>query len=462
MKLDWRQGIINVAIMGIEGCWLYALLAIINQQGTGGRLSIPGLLLLYPAAFVLNTVLRRMLRWQILIYIVNVLTMGAGILLMVKVLLHSSSGLVDPEWLLSIPRALGGILNGLEPEFLVVFGGVFLWWLGWRLARLRVTFGITVTEFQFGLAMLLITFFAISQFGIKTINAAPIALSFFFFALTGTALTHAREGAGWTKSLHTRQWYVLLLLTIGFVLVVGLLVGSLINTDLLRLALIPLKWIWAMIVKAVDWFINLFPEPEPAAVPLPDTLMAPKQAAGEDGFQLFYMSETVRRVLHLVWSIGWGILIFLALWRISSQLFSWFRHKMGVTPGAKVEPLHGAFRADILSLFRYIIAKLLGLRFPFNLRRRMSGGSSEPGSVRYIYRQLLLWAKKRGYPRAAFQTPYEYLHILEGFFPAIRGDLQYITEVYVGARYGRSSVSEEELHKLRDSWQRITENSLKL
>jgi hypothetical protein len=62
MKLDWRRGILYVTIMGMESCWLYALIALLNKQVAGGHLSTLGLLLLYPLAFGFNKLIQQ-LRW---------------------------------------------------------------------------------------------------------------------------------------------------------------------------------------------------------------------------------------------------------------------------------------------------------------------------------------------------------------------------------------------------------------
>jgi len=54
MKPDWRQIILYVTVMGTEGCWLYALVAMLNEKIASGCLSVLGLLLLYLASFGFN------------------------------------------------------------------------------------------------------------------------------------------------------------------------------------------------------------------------------------------------------------------------------------------------------------------------------------------------------------------------------------------------------------------------
>ena len=62
MKPDWRQIVLYVTAIGTEGCWLYAIVAMLNEQVADGQLSVPGLLLLYLASFGFNLMLR-WLRW---------------------------------------------------------------------------------------------------------------------------------------------------------------------------------------------------------------------------------------------------------------------------------------------------------------------------------------------------------------------------------------------------------------
>ena len=138
MKLNWRQGVLYITIMGMEWGWLYALLFLLNEQLADGRLSIIGLWLLYPLAFIFNRLLPRR-RWSnIYLYPINCLALVIGILLVVKIQLYSGLGLSDPTWLLALLKALSRVVHTIEPEVLIVVGGIILWWLGWRLSRLRV------------------------------------------------------------------------------------------------------------------------------------------------------------------------------------------------------------------------------------------------------------------------------------------------------------------------------------
>lgn len=460
MKLDWRQGILYVTIMGVEYCWLYALLVLLNNQVADGHLSILGLLLLYPLAFIFNMLLER-LRWpNPYLRSISWLAWVVGMLLIVKIQLFGGAVLSAPAWLLAVPRAVAEVIYTFKPELLILVSTAVLWWLGRRLVHLRVNFPTLVSEFQFGLVILLITFFVASQLGVDLAHPVYLAMFFFLFALLGMALAHSRDGVGWLTGSHQGLWSGLLLAGVGLILILGLLIGSAMTPDFLQLILIPFKWVGSMIWKGIAFLMSLFPEPEP--VELPPGMVMPEMSPMEpDEFKLWIMPESVRSGLRLGWNVMMLGLMLVFLWRVSSQIFGWLRRKLASMAGAEFEPLPGAFRADLLGLLRHIMFKLLGLRLLFWWRKKPEPLSSETASVRQIYRQLLRWAARGGWPRHLSQTPHEYLHTLESLLPVAQQELRFITEQYVSARYSPSSPTEKGLYQLGQSWYRLRRNRLR-
>ena len=123
--------------------------------------------------------------------------------------------------------------------------------------------------------------------------------------------------------------------------------------------------------------------------------------------------------------------------------------------GAEYESLPGAFRADLLGLFKNILFKLLDLKRLVRHRARVETAPPEIASVLQIYRQFLRWATGAGRPRQIAQTPHEYLNELSGLLPEAEGDLGLITEQYVRARYGALLLTEDELQQLKQSWYNV-------
>jgi len=459
MKLDWHQGILYVTILGMEGCMLYALITLLNEQVADARLFILGLLLLYPAAFGFNKIIQR-LRWHKgWLYTISWLVWAGAMLLMVKVQLFNDSGFSDPAWLHAVPQAMAQLPYTFEPALLILVSSILLWWLGLRLAYLKVNFAISVSEFQFGLVILLIILFVASQLNATLADSVPTMIAFFVFALLGMSITHAQEGTSWLSGLGQGHWSGLLALSISLIIIVGLLISSVVTPDFLQLFLNVLKWIWEGILKIIAFLASLFPQSEPGEPP--PAMPAMPETEPSQGFQMWTIPEPLRSNLRLGWMIMIMSIIFLALWRTLSQVFSWLRHRLAGMAGAELEPLPGSFKADFLNWLKRIILKLLRVKLPSQLARKSKSLLSELTPVRQTYRQLLHWAATAGFPRSTSQTPHEYLSMLADLLPEAEGDLDFITQQYVRARYGTSLPTEAELYQLRDSWYKVRQNRLK-
>ena len=458
MKRDWRHGILYVTTIGMGGCWLYALMALLNKQVADGGLSIIGILLLYPLAFVFNTLLQWLGWHRVCTRSISWLAWVVGMLLIVKVQLFSNSAISDTTWLLAVPQAIAEVIYTFKPELLILLSTGVIWWLGRRLSYLKVNFASLVSEFQFGLFMLAIVLLVTSLLGVNLGNSVFTALGFFFFALLGISVAHALEGTSWLSGLYQGQWSGLLLVSISLILILGLLVSLVVTPDLLQLFLMAVKWLWGLIMKVIVLLVSLFPAPEPAE--LPPAMPMPAMEPSEE-FKLWTMPESVRSGLRIGWIVMVSGLVLFALWRVSSDIFGWLRRRLAGMAGAEFEPLPGAFRADFLGLLRRILLRLLRLKPPFRLVGRMGPVVPEIASVRQIYRQFLRWATAGGHPRHISQTPHEYLYGLLYLLPEVHDDLDLITQQYVRTRYGAALPTEYELNQLSQSWHRVRQYRLK-
>ena len=457
MKPNWRQAILYITTAGIEACWLYILFIMLNGLVADGGLSVTGLLLIYPVAFGFN-VLLRWLKWhKVFQYSTNTLLWVIGMLLMIKFQLFSYLPLSDTAWLLALPQAIANIFNEFEPELLILLSSAAIWWLGRRLAYTRINFSTSVTEFQFGLGILLIVLFIASELKVQLVNSIPIVLGFFLFALLGISIAHAQEEKSWLTELRQGHWLGILLICICLILILGLVIGSVITPDLIQQIWSGIKWLLSMIERAIMFLLNLLPQPDmPEEIPSDWEEPAFEPPEGSGGFTI---PGQVTSVFRLVWNILVVGLTFLFLWRASAQIFGWLRRKLAHTSGAEVESLHGAFKADLLNLLRRILLKLLSFKLPFRWGKKPE--PQEITSVRQLYRRLLHWAATHGWPRPTYQTPYEYLYALEKALPESGEALHRITQHYVSARYGLSPPSEEELRQLRQSWHQVKHQQLR-
>ncbi len=459
MKFTWRQGILYATVIAMEGSWLNVVLELINEKAVGGLLSTAGILLLLPISFLFNSWLY-WLRWHRFFRgLANIFAWVIALLLMVKLQLFSGSPWADSSWLLAVPKAIANLLYAFAPELIILLGSGVGWWLGWRLAHTRITFSAAIGEFQFGLVILLIAFATARGFEIQIANATTIALFYFLVALSGISIAHAEEGKSWLASLQSGHWLGLLLISLSIIALLGMVIGSLLTPEFIKLIVNALNIAWqavlSLIMKVIMFFANLFPM-EPGQIGPPEEVPPPQDELG--GFKPHeLMPEWLRRSLRLGWTIMvLGILI-IALWRMFQPLFRWLFRRFSGQTDAEFESMQGAFKADILSFFKRIIYRLLRLKLPF----RQKAASAEMSPIRQMYRDLLQWAAAQGYPRLAFQTPYEYLNSLEAVLPESGKPLHEITRHYVRARYGLTSPTDAELHELKRDWHEVKKRKMK-
>ncbi len=441
-----------VIAMIVQASWLYAFIEIVNRKAAAAQLSVPLLLTLLPVSFLINRQLRRRHWASVLQVWLGWLIWVPAMLIMVKLQLYQATPWPDlAAWMGAFPRAFVVILEQFRPEILLLLSAPVIWWLGQRLAYLQPDFGSAVGDFQLGLIALLLTFLINAGLEVPFAPAVAVAMVFFGFGLLGIALAHAREHNGWLSGLHRPQWSGLLVMTIGIILVAGLVLGVIFTPGLLDALLAILAWSWGWFIKFMEFVASLIPPPAPSTMtPLPGGMPL---GGGEESRNLFELSETARKILQILWSVLFFGIFALAIWRMSTSLMGWLRRVLAARD-AELEPMPGAFKADLLSLIKGLLALIWQkLRLP---RRKARTASREVLTVRQIYQQLLRWAAGLGYPRGLAQTPYEYLSgTLGRLMPEQEPFLALITESYVRARYGTAPVSDHDLAEIRDAWSRL-------
>jgi len=452
-------GSLRLVMAGMEACWLYTALLLVREK-TGSDALLPVLVLLfYPLSWLLHRIsLRRSRSW-----LKRAAASAAGWLIVSFLLgwciFSSSLNPFDRSFLTQFAAGMVRFSPFPNQEQLFLVSGLLLWWLGRRLAGLPQSFSTLVSEFQFGMALLLILFFMDSQWGLNLPGLIFVCLAFFAFSFLGISLAHGEEGKGWLHSPHRRQWLTILLFTICAAFALGLFMSAMIKPELLKLLLSIPKFIWHVVSEIfriiMAFLAGLFPASDygtlsppagPAAVP----------AEPPSWVQIFRLPEWVRQAGQVVVVSLWLILILAALWSVSSQILHWLLHKLDHQEGASYEPLSGALRQDLLHLLRVTLNLFSRLFSYFRWKGKTSPAvSAEAASVRRIYRQLLERAATAGFPRHASQTPGEYLRTLIQWRPEAHGELSLITRQYVLARYGPPFPARDGLERMVDAWDRL-------
>ncbi len=173
----------------------------------------------------------------------------------------------------------------------------------------------------------------------------------------------------------------------------------------------------------------------------------------------FTVPESIQKGIGFLMSMFWVFLFLIVLWRIASAVFNWLRIHLTRVQGVKIEPMSGAFKADISALLKIVFEKLLSLGRVLVRWAELIGKKrqfvGEATSTREIYRELLKWGSKAECPRNGTQTPNEYLLRLIKRFPEAESDLTLITTQYMETRYGFSIPSPDQLEQLKQKWRRI-------
>jgi len=443
----------RLSLGGMEMAWFAIFLLFLNRKAAGDSLPWLIILLFYPVAGVLNLSLRGRIRsWKHLL-----LLNGIGGFMLFGILMGFQVLLDRPPGSESGMELAVRFLNPRQAEFWVFLASGAAWGLGCRLALLKSSFSILFSEFQFGLATLFIALFVEHRLQLKIPYLVPLSLLFFAFALIGAGLAHGNERAGWTSSRFSGTWVVFLLVSVALILSVGLLITVLVSPAFVQFLLSLLyqagEFLLGVLVRVLKFLLSLLPVPEPSPYPLPPPT-SKSDLRPEDWSPFFLISDATREILRILWTIMVAAVLVVALWRACSQILDWLRRRMGLSTGDEVEPLPGAFRADLRILLLWIFDTLC-FKWLFRILARRKRRIRGSDSIRQAYARILQWAAAKGCRRETSQTPFEYLPRLFDLLPEAREDFSFVTRQYVQARYGISPPDGEVGEEVKHRWENI-------
>lgn len=387
------------------------------------------------------------------------------ILISIRALLYEGTGLFELQWLRELYRHFVEPGNPLWSRDLAVFLLVlFLWWRGLSLT------GRSPDIKDMGLRLRVSSLiFAPLVVGIATLAGTPVfgfVLFYFFIALLAVSLTRAEEIAlertGRSYPLRARWLAIIALTSLALVSAAGLLAMAISGQGLEQLViwtapvwvairffattvvsivgylifylLTPLFWVAG---RLMNWLrsLNVIPLAPEAEEPPPDEL---------DLDALLLQLTGPEEPIHL-WVNRLLLLLFFALLLVVAYV--------------AVSRFMNSRRMALNSEERAGVSDSEGRRpgFGQRLRRRLAFWQQwrAAASIRRIYREMNALAEAYGYPRAAAQTPYEYLPTLAELWPEGRYESDVITQAYVRVRYGLLPETEEELAALRRAWDRL-------
>jgi len=452
MKL--RKITVLTCILGIEICWFSAFFEMTNGL-TGNRLNHFLLLITFLISWAISSLLRHLSWKKWVLTALGWISWPAVMLFMIKIQLFPDTGLKSPEWLGAIPAAFSRLSSGFEPALLILAGTPFLWMAGRRMAYLNIDFAAVIREFQFGICILLITYFISYKLEMSLSGALPTVMIFFILTLTGASLAHAGRKNSWLDTGYRSSGAGMLATGIILAAGLGFLISIIFTPDLIQLFVDGLKHLWSLIERLMAFFASLVPQPsQELTEPLPGLPSTDSSEVTDTGFSLPDWLLTGGR---WVWGISVCILLALALWRIASQVFTWMRRKTD-NNGAEIEYLKPGFRSQLMAWIKDLLTKFLKLKLPGKTGKE---SASEIITVRQLYRYFLEWTAAKGHPRQISQTPNEFRKMINENSPENHIEVDSITETYMSVRYGSETPDKNRLSELKLSLQELKKSGLR-
>ena len=441
---------------GMEACWMAGGLWLLEARASPDALPVLRLLLGLPLAFVL---------WRFTRTLSPPLRLSAGIaggvvwtLLLTAFSTFPLDPLPEPAWVAGPIGRLFQRQGAPNPTQLTALAAVGTWVAGLRLAAVRVGFDRLLSEFQFGLPILLLIFFCAVQWDATLPAPAALAFAFFAFFLLGMAAARGADAGGWLQGPARARWLIALVCNAALVLAVGLLLTAAVTPEALKIVLDALQALWDAMVDWVVRFIaflaRLIPQPEIKPYPAGGGAgSAPRDPSAVA--DLLQIPDYVRRIAAFIVAAFWVVLFGVCLWRMASQVAAWLRRQMNAPDGAEVETLRGAWRQDLRRLLRRLRGWFVWLGYALGRRGAADPLPEEAAAVRRLYRRLLAWSAAGGCPRRRHQTPHEFLGRLCERLPEARAKLALITDQYTEVRYGGRRPGSDIVKHLESTWQDV-------
>jgi hypothetical protein len=445
---------------GMEACWMVSGLWLLEARTAPETLPVPWLMFGLPLAFTLRRLTGALSPSR---------RLSAGLvagviwaLLLVTFSAFPVDALPEPAWVAGPIGRLFQRHGAPNPIQLSALAAVAIWVGGVRLAAMRVGFDQLLSEFQFGLPILLFIFFCAVQWNVALPAPATVAFSFFTLSLLGMAAARGDDAGGWLQGKARTPWLAALVFNAVLVLGVGLLLTAAITPAAVKLALGFLQTLWdtmvEWVVRFIEFLARLIPPPEIKTHPMVGGAgPAPRDPSAIADFMK--IPDYVRRIAAFIFITFWIVLFGLCLWRMASQIATWLRQQMNDLEGAEVETLRGAFRQDLQRLLSRVRRRLKGwiawLGYALGRRPMTDLLPAEAAAVRRLYRSLLAWSAARGCPRWHHQTPHEFLGRLCDWLPEAGAKLALITEHYAEVRYGDRRPNADLVKLLESTWQDV-------
>jgi hypothetical protein len=469
---------LTVGLAAMDLCWVYPWSVLIGLWSGG-----PGRPLLSPAGVFGMVVLGALTTQGLGRYAANRRSLRLGLAGLgaatasaaVRLDQYPGGGLV--EWLVPFLSAVAVTLGQLSAPVLAFALAVYLWWRGARIGAQYPSFVDVETTFRWGIGLQiafgLIMAITTRPSVLPSLEAqtTPFVVGFFFASLLTLALGRLESLRSRTRALGLNtQWFGVLLLVAGLVVVVALVLGQLVSFDVLTSATRPLfdvlgrvllLLVYAIVIPlayVVEWLIYLvlslihFNADQPPPQP-------PQPSDVDDLLQRLFSQVLPPELLVALKAVGAAALLLLALVIVARALERW--RPAAADAAVTNEERDSVFDPELLrQLWLQWLRRVLGRRQ--RPGERDATAWSEPGpiaaeeslSVRALYRTVLRLGESVGARRAIATTASEHLAALQRSLEPADG-LTDLTDAYLRSRYAEVDDIPAEVAELRDEVARL-------
>jgi uncharacterized protein DUF4129 len=399
------------------------------------------------------------------------LGVGASLLaIMLAFLASSSSNLLDLSWLTGLENDL--VANGSAESRAVLIIAIFAY-LGWRavsIGRRPPDVSGAKQSFVFSFAALVLA--SVTLVGLpaepRALMAGLLVLLLpadVFAGLLASALARRQEAQAAraeSAQIDSQRWMGAALILSGLVVLIALALGALINLDGISALLGHLGPVGQLLDNALNgvilllervfstlfdgvagWFQQLIRSAGRPTIQQPPQPTSPTNGARNGNLGRW-------RFLAIAFM---SVFVSLALLLLAYGFMRLLRREEDAPPDDAIDEERSALdgRALLREQMRDLLAR-------FQRGPRGVSDSLLTGSVRSLYRDVLVAASKRGVGRLKAETPDEFASRLADALGdgAEQAELSALTDAYDTARYGEHEPARREVDTLRAASQRLT------
>ena len=458
MNRSWRNNSVTAVALFLESCALYlifiALGAILNQPQTA--LSFGMVLLALVASYVLMSYI---LTVNVTPRIRGLIGLGVGVpAILIMANLNAGYGVVPVDTLLSGDvTATVAIVGSLL--FLIA-----VWWRGTSVAQEDISLDIVRSAFLWGLGVLFATALVDSLVDERIVNGF-LVVGFFAVGLLGLSLARFSADSGETHTM-SREWVMPILVSVGAVVVLGLVIsaiglgglddvtqatlkfGGSAGFWILRPVLLLMGFFAGIVVSFTNWISGMFGSGDFTA------LIDAQERLNEFHEGLREQSEDKEPSTALMTIAKW-LALGLASTVAGYIVYRLFRSRRFMSQDEDVEETRESLftwqRAnDDLS---GMLASWWNRMFPVQERSGDSG--KEPATPREFYHGFLGLASRLGRPRRDSETPNEHQRGIWGLLPT--DPVYRIVQRFQRSYYGPEDSDTGGVDDLRKDWQEIND-----